>query len=86
MLTIKTAGGIGANTDVSRWRLQAKIAREWTTICDDVTFVTYGTLTCTTYAMEVPLSQLRVKAPGAPGGGKIGCTNAAHWPDNCRFQ
>jgi hypothetical protein len=83
LLTIKTAAGIGANTDVSGWRLEARIKKQWTPICDDITFVTYGTLTCTTYAMEVPLSNLRVKLSG---GGKIYCANEADWAGNCRFQ
>jgi hypothetical protein len=83
VMTIKTASGIGANTDVSGWKLEARINRKWTRICDDITFVTYGTLTCTTRAMEVPPSNLRVKVSG---GGKIGCVNDADYNGNCRFQ
>jgi hypothetical protein len=56
-LTLSIAA-VGANTDISGWVLQArsKIGGKWKwyPICDDFTFVSYGTLTCITKAMKVP--------------------------------
>jgi hypothetical protein len=85
-LTLSLAA-VGSNTDLSDWVLQArsKINGKWTwyKICDDFTFVSYGTLTCITKAMQVPArSSLRIK----PKSGKIWCNNNESYDDNCRFQ
>ena len=40
---------VGTESDLSEATVQAQISGEWVDICDDITLVKYGTLSCTTF-------------------------------------
>ena len=62
-LTIK-GSAFGANMDTSEWIIEGKNGSNvWETICDEVTIVEYGVLTCTTIAGSYYEKQIRVTTP-----------------------
>jgi hypothetical protein len=65
--------GVGAESDLEGATVQADLNGEWTDICEDVTLVGYGTLSCTTFPVEVADSLIRVNIPN--GDSPRSCEN-----------
>jgi hypothetical protein len=55
--------GVGTDSDIEGATVQAELDGEWTDICEDVTLVEYGKLTCTTFDMVITDSKIRVNIP-----------------------
>ena len=74
-LTIK-ASAVGVETDVTGWHFDVLLYLDrwtWVPLCDELTVVDYGTLTCTTVPMDMPMANVvRMTYPGAR---EMRCTN-----------
>ena len=66
--------GVGTESDLAGATVQAEVSGEWTEICDDVTLVGYGTLSCTTIQETFADSLIRVNIPN--GDSPRTCENA----------